>query len=154
MEIWRNVSNSLPICLYVNVWCFRLSSECTWPNSVSRSWSDNCGRLWRFSVSCEAGKPDGNTSLPSTRWYLYRAGTRELEYADSKAVFIVTKHEVGKNSPFLFLNVFIVLLFIKGVILIWRVLMMREKIMISCLALDFDIHNWIMVEISNFDHEV
>lgn len=105
MEIWRNVSNSLPICLYVNVWCFRLLSECTWPSSVSRSWSDNCGRLWRFSVSCEAGKPDGNTSLPSTRWYLYRAGTRELEYADSKAVFIVTKHEVGKNSPFLFLNV-------------------------------------------------
>lgn len=105
MEIWRNMSNSLPICLYVNVWCFRLSSECTWPNSVSRSWSDNCGRLWRFSVSCEAGKPDGNTSLPSTRWYLYRAGTRELEYADSKAVFIVTKHEVGENSPFLFLNV-------------------------------------------------
>lgn len=105
MEIWRNMSNSLPICLYVNVWCFRLSSECTWPNSVSRSWSDNCGRLWRFSVLCEVGKPDGNTSLPSTRWYLYRAGTRELEYADSKAVFIVTKHEVGKNSPFLFLNV-------------------------------------------------
>lgn len=31
---------------------------------------------------------------------------------------------------------------------------MREKIMISCLALDFDIHNRIMVEISNFDHEV
>lgn len=105
MEIWRNVFNSLFICLYVNVWCFRLLLECIWLSSVSRSWFDNCGRLWRFSVSCEVGKLDGNILLLLTRWYLYRVGIRELEYVDSKVVFIVIKYEVGKNSFFLFLNV-------------------------------------------------
>lgn len=146
--------NSLFICLYVNVWCFRLLLECIWLNSVSRSWFDNCGRLWRFSVSCEVGKLDGNILLLLTRWYLYRVGIRELEYVDSKVVFIVIKYEVGKNSFFFIFECFYCWIVLKGVILIWRVLMMREKIIIFCFVFDFDIYNWIMVEISNFDYEV